>query len=218
MTEKSTGAGKVRSTAVLTALTTLLLVLSVGLVGIGIAWPGGEADDGTSSQYTSLDPAAPIRLEVPRLEVTAPIVPISVSTEGVLDPPRDAELVGWWNESAKPGNATGQTVITGHTVHTGGGSMNRIGSLEAGDQVDVVSESGRMRYEIDRVRYYSRDDVAEKAEELFGQDRGDGNLVLITCADWNGEYYERNVIAFGTPLGEPKERPTVEPTADQAAG
>lgn len=201
----------------------MLLVLSVGMIGTGIAWPGGEADDGTSDGYTSLDPAAPVRLEIPKLEVVAAIWEIDVDPEGVLDPPRDASTVGWWRESAAPGATTGQTVITGHTVHTGGGSMNRIGTLTPGDIIDVISNSGRMRYEVDRVRYYSREEITENAQELFGQDRGDGNLVLITCADWNGEYYERNVVVFGTPLGQPEEseeteEPTPEPTSGEAAG
>ncbi|MDQ1106784.1 class F sortase [Nocardioides zeae] len=200
--------------ALLSALTTVLLVMSVGMIGWGVAWPGGEADDGTtSSEFVSIDPAAPIRLEVPRIDVSAPIIPISVA-DGVLDPPRDAELVGWWNLSAKPGATQGQTVITGHTVHTGGGAMNSVGQLEQGDLVDVVSDQGRMRYELTTSpRYYSREDVTEKAEELFGQDHGDGALVLITCADWNGEYYENNVIVVGKPLGRPKDGQPIDVAA-----
>ncbi|MDT9593616.1 class F sortase [Nocardioides zeae] len=207
-----------RFDAILTALTTMLLVLCVGMVGTGIAWPGGEADDGTSSDYVPLDPAAPIRLEIPKLDVVAAVWEIDVDPQGVLDPPRDASTVGWWRESAPPGARDGQTVITGHTVHTGGGSMNRIGTLEPGDAVDVVNNNGRMRYSVDKVRYYSREEITENAEELFGQDRGEGDLVLITCADWNGEYYERNVIVFGTPTGQPADEPGDEPTQEQAAG
>ncbi|WP_052337007.1 class F sortase [Nocardioides alkalitolerans] len=222
MTESTPTARVSRGNAFLTALTTMLLVLSVGLVGTGIAWPGGEADSGAADDlaYASLDPATPIRLEIPRLEVAAPIVPISISPERVLDPPRDSEKVGWWNQSAKPGGQTGQTVITGHSVHTGGGSMNRIGSLEEGDVVDVVSDAGRMRYEVEKIRFYTRDDVAAEAESLFGQTAGDGRLVLVTCADWNGEYYENNVVVFGKPLGVPEGDPAAELTDDtvQAAG
>lgn len=218
MTSSSSSARPVRRfDAILTALTTMLLVLSIGMIGTGIAWPGGEADDGTSADgYTSLDPAAPVRLEIPRLDVVAAVWEIDIDPEGVLDPPRDASTVGWWRDSAAPGATAGQTVITGHTVHTGGGSLNKIGTLEPGDDVDVVTNSGRMRYSVDRVRYYSREEVTENAVELFGQETGDGQLVLITCADWNGEFYERNVIVFGTPLGQPDE-PTQTPTAEQAA-
>lgn len=222
MSESTTSSRMGRGSALLNALTTMLLVLSVGLVGTGIAWPGGEADSGAADDlaYASLDPSTPIRLEIPRLEVAAPIVPISVSPERVLDPPRDSEKVGWWNQSAKPGNPTGQTVITGHSVHTGGGSMNRIGALEEGDTIDVVSDAGRMRYEVEKVRFYTRDDVTAEAEALFGQDTGDGRLVLVTCADWNGEYYENNVVVFGKPLGVPEGEPAAELTdeAVQAAG
>lgn len=220
MSDSPSSARPGRFDAILTALTTMLLVLSIGMIGTGIAWPGGEADDGTADdRYTSLDPAAPVRLEIPKLDVVAAVWEIDIDPEGALDPPRDASTVGWWRDSAAPGAETGQTVITGHTVHTGGGSLNRIGTLEPGDDVDVISNSGRMRYSVDRVRYYSREEITEHAVELFGQETGNGNLVLITCADWNGEYYERNVIVFGTPLGQPEEPEPSAPTttSEQAA-
>ncbi len=191
-----------RFDALLAALTTGLMVIGVGLVGWGIVQPSPEPE--RLSPYTALAPGQPVRLVVRSKRINAPIVPIQVSSDAVLDPPSDPEQVGWWDASARPGAGRGQTVITGHTVHTGGGAMDRVVELRGGDVVEVVTRKGTMRYRVDRHRELTRTEVADDAQALFGQDRGAGTLVLVTCTDWNGSYYEKNVVITGTPLGQPR--------------
>lgn len=188
------GAVTVATTA---AIQALVLVLGVGLVIGAFVVPEGEA----VSKYAAATPADPVRLRLPALGVTAPVVPIGLEGE-VLDPPRDFEDVGWWTGSARPGQLSGQTVITGHTVHTGGASMNRLGELSAGQTVDVITHQGTVRYRVTATEVLGRDEVAARAVELFGQDTGDGRLVLVSCADWNGSYYESNIIVFAELLGQ----------------
>jgi LPXTG-site transpeptidase (sortase) family protein len=183
--------------AVTAAVQAIVMVLGIGMV-IGsfvIAKVPAEA------QYAAASPGNPIRLRMPSLKVTAPILPIQLSSDGVLDPPRDAQEVGWWDGSAQPGAAQGQTVITGHTVHTGGASMNRLVRLQPGHKVDVINDKGTMRYEVEQVSTLSREEVATQARVLFGQDHGGGQLVLVTCTDWNGSSYESNIVAVARPLG-----------------
>jgi len=183
-------------TAAGVALQTIVAVLAVGLVvgAFVVSKAGGPA-------YATAEPGDPLRLRMPSLKVTAPVVPIELRSDGVLDPPRDAQEVGWWDGSAQPGSSEGQTVITGHTVHTGGASMNKLLRLGEGDRVDVVTKRGAIRYEVEQVSTLSRDEVASQAEVLFGQDHGDGQLVLVTCTDWNGSSYESNVVAVARQLG-----------------
>ena len=133
-------AARSRLDALLAGLTTAVLVLSVGLMGWGIVQPSPEPDE--LSPYTELAPGQPLRLVVTSKKINAPIVPIQVSPDAVLDPPADPEQVGWWDASARPGAARGQTVITGHTVHTGGGAMDRVVELRRGDVVEVVTRKG----------------------------------------------------------------------------
>jgi LPXTG-site transpeptidase (sortase) family protein len=132
------------------------------------------------------------------------VIPIEMNTDGVLHPPDDVSEVGWWQRSAKPGAHTGQTLLTGHTVSSGGGVMDDLGELEAGDRVRVKSPRGTVIYETTRVRDYSTEQVAAQARKLFGQDREDGRLVLVTCSDWNGEVYESNTIVFAERIGARK--------------
>ncbi|MCW2780132.1 MAG: Sortase family protein [Marmoricola sp.] len=185
-----------------------MVLLSVALVSYGvtlssepeIVFPQGLA---AGAPYHSMThSAAPVRLLVPSKGIDAPVVDISV-TNSVLEPPADFHEVGWWDQSAKVGASSGQTVITGHTVHTGGGSMNNLPKVRVGDAIDIVTPQGKMRYVAERVQVLSKDDVAKRAHELFGQDRGNGRLVLITCTNWNGIFYPDNVVVFGKPLGIP---------------
>ena len=176
-----TAAARSRLDALLAGLTTALMVVGVGLIGWGIVQPSPEEKQ--LSPYTELAPGQPVRLVVRAKKINAPIVPIQVSSDAVLDPPSDPEQVGWWDASARPGAARGQTVITGHTVHTGGGAMDRVVELRRGDVVEVVTRKGTMRYRVSRHRELSRTQVAEQAQALFGQDRGAGSLVLVTCTE-----------------------------------
>lgn len=209
----SPSSGTDRTAASLSALTTMLLVLSVGLVVGGFVLPGAADRPG----YRPMAAAAPVRLVVPSLRIDAPVVPVSLSSGAVLDPPRDPEQVGWWNNSAQPGADQGQTVITGHTVHTGGGAMDRIGQVRRGAFVDVVTRHGTMRYRVDRVRVIGKDRLARTAGRLFGQRHGDGRLVLVTCTGWNGSYYPSNVVVWGHPLGVPAHHHTRQQRVQAAA-
>jgi LPXTG-site transpeptidase (sortase) family protein len=137
---------------------------------------------------------------VPALGLQAPVVPIEMDAAGVLTPPADVDTVGWWQRSAQPGSGQGQTLITGHTVRVGDGAMDRIGELGSGARVEVRAASGTAAYRVSDVVTYDRAEVADRAQELFGQDRDDGRLVLVTCTDWNGEVWERNIIVLAQPV------------------
>jgi LPXTG-site transpeptidase (sortase) family protein len=187
------------------------LVVAVGILAVVVGLFLRAGDD-PEARFADLEPAAPQRLQVKALGIDAPVVPIQVDQDAVLDPPRNAEDVGWWDASAQPGGDDGQTVITGHTVHTGGGALDRLREVSRGDRVDVVTEEGRMRYRVQQVRVLGKDEVARDAVDLFGQDDGSGRLVLVSCTDWDGTVYESNVVVTAMPLGQP-----VAPSRERAA-
>ena len=126
---------------------------------------------------------------------------IEIDPDGVLNPPADVSVVGWWKRSAKPGAATGQTLITGHTVHTGGGVMNKLGDLKAGDLIQVQTKAGTVDYRATRVTVFTKAQLAKHAKALFGQNRKKNRLVLVTCTGWTGYDYTSNIIVFADPLG-----------------
>jgi LPXTG-site transpeptidase (sortase) family protein len=144
-------------------------------------------------------PAAPVRLVVPSLDLRAAVVPIEVEASGVLHPPADVDDVGWWRRSAEPGATKGPTLLTGHTVSTGGGVMDRLGDLRRGDRVVVRTREGRVAYEATNVEVLSRAELTQQRRALFGRG-GPARLVLVTCTDWDGRVYESNVVVTARPV------------------
>ena len=141
---------------------------------------------------------APVHLSVARLSVDSAVVPIS-GQSGTLLPPSDAQLLGWWREGAVPGAATGTAVLTGHTVHTGGGAFDHLRRLVPGDTVVVRTARGRITYDVSRVRIYGTAELARDSRRIFALD-GPGRLVLITCSDWNGASYDTNTVVTARPV------------------
>lgn len=144
-------------------------------------------------------PGAPRRVVIPALAVDARVLPIK-APGGTLVPPSDPQRLGWWAAGAEPGAARGSALITGHTVHTGGGALDDLETLRSGDPVTVRTDKGRIRYVVERVHVYSKGSVAKHAERLFSQ-QVPGRLVLVTCEDWDGTGYLSNVVVIARPRG-----------------
>lgn len=186
-----------------------------GLIDLPSPAPSAKAPVAGQGPYANLArPTAPVRLVVPSLSIKAPVLPIEVSPDAVLDPPRNPHDVGWWKRSAKPGATTGQTVLTGHTVHTGGGVMDRLSKLEDGSDLMVVTKKGTMLYRSTKVVIYTKAQLAKHSVDLFGQKRKQNRLVLITCTGWTGSDYTSNVVVFADPIGvaQPPAATTQDPS------
>ena len=140
----------------------------------------------------------PAAVVVPALAVDAEVLPIRL-VDGALTPPADAQQVGWWSEGARPGAASGSAVLTGHTVHTGGGAFDDLETLVAGDDVVVRTARGPLTYDVVSVQVLGRGELARRSAEVFEQD-GPSRLVLITCEDWDGTAYLSNVVVTATPV------------------
>lgn len=134
------------------------------------------------------------RISLPGLDVSAPVVAIR-ARRGSLVPPSDPEVVGWWADGARPGAKTGSAVITGHTVHNGGGAFDDIDRVREGDPIIVLTARGPLRYSVTSVATYRKQTLARHAAKVFDQ-RVPGRLVLVTCEDWNGRVYLSNAVVF----------------------
>jgi len=142
----------------------------------------------------------PDEILVPSLDIAAPLVPIELASDGVLTPPADTDIVGWWDGSAEPGSGGGQTVVTGHTVSTGGGVMNDLPQIDVGAVVQVRDEGQVHDYRATGVFKLTKEEVSDNAESLFGQDGGTGRLVLVTCTDYKDGDYESNIVVWAEPI------------------
>ena len=183
--------------------------------GAGTSRPSAQASAGTTTAAPSAvdpgpgapaparaawRPGAPRRVTIPALHVDVPVVPIR-APGGVLIPPSNPQELGWWAGGAKPGAARGSALVTGHTVHTGGGALDDLATLHRGDRVTVRTDRGRIRYVVRDVEVYSKGAVAKHARRLFSQEVP-GRLVLVTCDDWDGQEYLSNAVVVATPVEE----------------
>lgn len=199
----------------------LLLAVGVALVAVGaVSWWGQDPSTPVATGPTVLpspptgqevvaspalpreqrvdtEPGAPERLEVPALSMDAPIVPIA-APGGVLTPPSDPQVLGWWADGARPGATRGSALVTGHTVSSGGGAMDDLERLERGDRVWMTTDAGRIGYSVRSVSVLGKGELAQQAQRLFDQEVR-GRLVLITCEDWNGVEYLSNVVVNAVP-------------------
>lgn len=140
------------------------------------------------------DRGVPVRLVVPVLGVDVPVVGID-APGGVLLPPGDPQVLGWWRSGAVPGARVGSALVTGHTVSSGGGAFDDLDTLGRGDVVRVRTGSGSIRYVVSGVRVYRKASLARDAGRVFSQSVP-GRLVLITCEDWNGSTYLSNAVVI----------------------
>jgi LPXTG-site transpeptidase (sortase) family protein len=162
---------------------------------VGVSTKAGPYDG------VRLESAGPPReVVVQRLHVDSTVVPIS-GQSGTLLPPSDPQVLGWWQEGKPVGAQYGTAVVTGHTVHTGGGALDNLDRLVVGDTVRVRTDRGWITYTVQRNRIYSKDALARDAETLFRQG-GTGRLLLITCDDWNGSFYESNAVVVAVPVDD----------------
>ncbi len=200
-----------RTTAVLAAVAAVLaLVVLAVVVGQRFGHDGATAaPEVAAPDRPRLQPVRqrpdgepPDRLVVPSLGIRAPLEPIEVTPGGVLTPPDDGDLVGWWQRSAQPGARQGQTVVTGHTFRSGPAAMNRLGTVDKGAVVRVHDDDVVVSYRVRQVVKYSVEEVADRAYDLFAQDRGDGRLVLVTCTDYVDGDYRSNVVVLAEPVGQ----------------
>jgi LPXTG-site transpeptidase (sortase) family protein len=145
-------------------------------------------------------PAAgvPLRVTVKRLHVDSVVVRIS-GANGTLLPPSDPQELGWWQEGHVPGSEHGSAVLTGHTVHTGGGALDHLDALLPGDQVRVQTVAGSITYLVTTTTEYDKAALADHAHKLFRR-YGPSRLVLVTCSQWNGVDYDANTVVLAIPV------------------
>jgi LPXTG-site transpeptidase (sortase) family protein len=147
---------------------------------------------------TSAD--GPDEILVPSIKVKAPLISIELASDGVLTPPSDTDVVGWWDGSAEPGSGEGQTVMAGHTVSTGGGVLNDLPKIDVGAVIQVRDEGEITDYRATGVFKLTKEEVAAAADALFGQGSQGGRLVLVTCTDYHDGEYDSNVIVWAEPV------------------
>lgn len=143
----------------------------------------------------------PTSMEIPSIGLNAPLVPIEVDANGVLNPPESLSEVGWWKLSARAGADRGQTVVTGHSASRAEGVMDDLPKVVDGAKVIVhTRDGGRVLYRVTGQVELNHVQLANRAQRLFGQQRPTNRLVMVTCSDYQNGVWRKNTIVFADPV------------------
>jgi sortase (surface protein transpeptidase) len=151
------------------------------------------------------DIIAPNRIEIPKIDATAPIIPVGTTPDDELDVPLNPRTVGWWKYGAKPGATIGTAILAGHINYAGvTGSMAAIGKLNPGDQVYVFGKQNadnrhEVKFRVTGVRTYHKTRLPYK--QIFDQ-KSVGRIAIVTCGgpfDASTGNYLDNIVVFAVP-------------------
>ena len=173
------------------------------------------ADEGglTGTLPSSTVPAAaqarhlavpPRTVRIPALKVSAPVEPVAVERNGDLTIPSRPDRIGWWIGGAALGSATGTVLLAGHVdaADAGPGALYRLEKLAMGSVVEVDSADLRYSYRVVARRVYRKTDLPDNLFDRGGRP----TLALVTCGGSfeAGRGYERNVVVYAEPTGQPR--------------
>lgn len=128
----------------------------------------------------------------------------AVTTKGSLEVPEAADSAGWWDGSARAGDAFGSTVIAGH-VDTGAAGLASFAQLlraKVGDVITVAGDGHELSYRVGKVGTVDKDVLATSSDAL--SQVGDHRLSLITCTGtWDPvtRHYDSNLVVTAVPMG-----------------
>ena len=145
----------------------------------------------------------PVRVEIPAIAVSAPVIPLGLNTDGSLEVPVDFADAGWFTGGPEPGER-GAAVIAGHFDSVSGpGVFYRLQALRPGDDIAVTVTGGSIvHFTVTSTRQVPKSRFPTR---LVYQQTTRPSLRLITCEgafDQSTGHYVDNLIVFAR-LREP---------------
>jgi sortase (surface protein transpeptidase) len=141
--------------------------------------------------------AAPRRIAIPAIGVSAPVVPLRLQADRTMQTPDDPDDTGWYEPGREPGER-GPAVIVGHVDSTTGPAVfYRLRDLRRGDAIRVRRADGSVvRFRVEGRERWPK--AAFPTRRVFGRTR-DSALRLVTCSgnfDASTGHYVDNTIVY----------------------
>jgi hypothetical protein len=139
------------------------------------------------------------------ISVDAPIVPVGLEDDGVVEIPERVAEIGWYDPDGlgvKPGQV-GTAVLAGHvdSRSQGRGALYDLRDLRDGETIELdLADGTTQRWLITEVIQYPKDVIP--LEEIFTWS-GESRLVIITCGgefDRTARSYTDNIVVYAEPL------------------
>jgi sortase (surface protein transpeptidase) len=141
----------------------------------------------------------PVRIIIPAIRVSAPVIPLGLNRDGSLQVPKSFSQSGWFQPGPEPGEY-GAAVIVGHVdSKSGPGVFYRLRALRRGDVIKVVLKTGST------LRFVVRSGMTVPKKRfptklVYGKTNRP-ELRLITCDgafDRSTGHYLNNYIVFAS--------------------
>ena len=171
----------------------------------------------TPMAYAAPPGQMPVEMSIEKIDVEAP-VEVRTTVNNTMQDPTGAEVVSWYDDSAKPG-APGNSVYAGHLNLAGYGPavFADLSELRKGDVITVTGKRGKtFRYAVAWVRTY--DAATGPWVDLTGPTERQ-TLTLITCAPpWNPDigHYQNRLVVRAVRIQDDAAAPTAEATPVEA--
>ncbi len=149
-----------------------------------------------------LAPAAPVRLDIPAINVTSVIEPLGLNADKTVQVPPlgPVSYAGWYKYSPSPGQL-GPAIILGHidSAQYGPGVFFKLGALRARDLISITRADHTVAvFEVERVAEYPKNHFPTL--DVYGN-TDHAALRLITCGgtfDFSAHSYEDNIVAYAS--------------------
>lgn len=163
-----------------------------------------------SIPITGTEPAAPqasvapVRVQVPAVDIDVSVVPVGVQPDGLMELPEDVAVAGWYRYGPDARAEAGSTVVAAHvdSLKYGLGPFARLKGLAVGSEIVVTDESGAARtYLLESIENVLKAEIP--LDRVFDRS-GEPRLVLITCGgrfDQGTRTYSDNVLVTARPAG-----------------
>ena len=159
--------------------------------------PAAPAAQPKARAATVLAHSEPVRVDVPAIGVSSPLVELGLNDDRTLEVPVDYERAGWFTSGTYPGDPQGPpAIIAGHVDDfTGPAVFARLGELKKGAEIMVVREDNTAAvFRVTGKQRFAKDEFP--ANQLYAPVPA-SELVLITCTggfDETARSYTENLV------------------------
>ena len=141
----------------------------------------------------------PVRLHIPKIQVTTSLEPLGRAPNGTVEVPNRPNLAGWYAPGPRPGDP-GSAVLLGHVDDDHAPAVfYRLRELRPGDRLTVTRADGSsVRFVVQRTQQYPKDRFP--TDDVYYPTLTP-TLRLVTCGgefDHTTGHNRSNVIVFAT--------------------
>jgi sortase (surface protein transpeptidase) len=183
----------------------MAFVVVLGCVGGGVTWYSLMGNNPAPLQEittatTTYTRSAPVRLQIPALNIdTSFVPPLGLNEDQTVSVPDSYTEVGWYKHGATPGEI-GPAVILGHVDSVDGPAVfYHLGQLEVGDEINVTRDDGTIAiFTVTKLERHPQSDFPTLS--VYGPTDG-AELRLVTCSGTfnRGEQrYSHNLVVYAT--------------------